>query len=309
LANSEIFSVTGTPIFAFGSAAVGSAKPITVTNYTAPSLNYTVSQPTGITANITVKELTVSGAIASNKVYNGSTVATITGATLNGVISPDEVTVNGGGAFADANVANGITVTSALSLSGADVENYSLTQPSGLTANITKADQTITALTTPITKILSDVSYSAATSASSGLTVTYSSNNELVAIVNSSTGLVTIVGTGTATITASQAGNSNYNAATSVTQALTVNANPIITATPTSLAAFTTTSGTASTPQGFTVTGSNLLSLITVTPPTGYEVCLTSNGTYTATVTTPQSGASTNVYVRLTSSATGTPQR
>ena len=80
-----------------------------------------------------------------------------------------------------------------------------------------------------------------------------------------------------------------------------------ISATPTALAAFTTTVGTASTAQAFTVTGTNLLSVITVAPPTGYQVSLSSGSGYAASVTTPQSGAATIVYVRLTTAATGTP--
>ncbi|MEN9323469.1 MAG: hypothetical protein RL699_1249 [Bacteroidota bacterium] len=310
LVNGETFSVTGTPSFDFGTATVGTNKSITVTNYSAPSSNYSVSQPTGITANITAKELTVLGATASNKVYNGNTVATITGATLNGIVSPDVVTVNGGGTFADANVANGINVSTALTLGGADASNYSLTQPTGLTANITIANQTITALTSPITKILSDAPYSVATTATSGLTVTYATSNASVATV-AANGTVTIQGVGTATITASQAGNGNYNPATSVTQSLTVNPNPSITATPTALAAFTSTSGTASTSQGFTVTGSNLIANILVTAPTGFEVSQTSGGGsgYAATQTLTQSSGAVSkvVYVRMTTLASGTP--
>ena len=45
---------------------------------------------------------------------------------------------------------------------------------------------------------------------------------------------------------------------------------------------------------------------ILVTPPAGYQVCLTSTGTYTSTLTVSGTGtiASTTVYVRLSSTAT-----
>src|SRR5207253_2190038 len=89
--------------------------------------------------------LTTSGAVASNKVYDGNTAATITGESLVGVIAPDAVTVSGGGSFATSTVGTGKAVTAALSLGGADASNYSLTQPAGLTANITGAALTITA--------------------------------------------------------------------------------------------------------------------------------------------------------------------
>lgn len=57
-------------------------------------------------------------------------------------------------------------------------------------------------------------------SASSGLTVSYTSSNTAVATISGST--VTIVGPGTTTITASQAGDTNYQAATPVPRELTV---------------------------------------------------------------------------------------
>jgi len=86
--------------------------------------------------------LTVSGITADNKVHDGNTTATLnTGsASLVGVVGSDNVTLNTGsaaGAFVDANVGTGKTVTvSGLTISGDDVGNYSLTQPT-TTANIT----------------------------------------------------------------------------------------------------------------------------------------------------------------------------
>ena len=75
------------------------------------------------------------------------TNATITGATLAGVASGDTVTVTGGGTFADKNVGTSKGVTAALVLAGANAGNYSLTQPTGLSANITAKALTITGLT------------------------------------------------------------------------------------------------------------------------------------------------------------------
>ncbi|MBR6878723.1 MAG: choice-of-anchor J domain-containing protein [Bacteroidales bacterium] len=73
---------------------------------------------------------------------------------------------------------------------------------------------------------------------------------------------------------------------------------------PTSLTGFEATSGaTASNPQSVAVIGSNLQANLTVTAPTGFEVCATSNGTYNSTMTlTPSNGSiRANVYVRLSS--------
>src|SRR3989441_258566 len=112
--------------------------------------NYTVSQPSGLTANITAKNLTISGAVANNKQYDGNATATVTfsGASLVGVIGLDAVTINSAGysaTFADKTVANGKPVTVlGVALSGADAGNYTVSQPSGLTANITAKNLTIT---------------------------------------------------------------------------------------------------------------------------------------------------------------------
>ncbi|MCA6402768.1 MAG: VCBS repeat-containing protein, partial [Cytophagales bacterium] len=69
-------------------------------------------------------------------------------------------------------------------------------------------------------KTFGDAPFTLSATASSSLTVSYASSNTSVATVSGNT--VTIVGAGTTTITASQAGNTNFAAATSVPQTLTV---------------------------------------------------------------------------------------
>ena len=144
LANGESFAVTGTPSATFSDKNVGTNKTIMVIGYTSPSSNYSFSQPSGLLANITSKSLTVTSAAVTTKTYDASTSATITG-TLSGVISPDAVTLVGTGTFASANVGTGISVTSIATLGGADAGNYSLTQPTGLSGEITLKSLTITA--------------------------------------------------------------------------------------------------------------------------------------------------------------------
>lgn len=86
--------------------------------------------------------LTVSGIVASNKVYDGTTVAALklTSAKLVTPLAGDSVTLNTTGAtgiFASKNVGNGKAVTiSGLTLAGMKAANYSLSQPVA-TANIT----------------------------------------------------------------------------------------------------------------------------------------------------------------------------
>src|SRR5205823_3089732 len=128
----------------FASSTIGTAKTVTVSGLSlsgADAANYTLSQPSA-SADITAKALTVAGITASNKVYDGSTTATLnTGsAALLGVVSGDAVTMNSAsatGTFASktAGTAKAVTV-SGLATSGADATNYTLTQPA-TTADIT----------------------------------------------------------------------------------------------------------------------------------------------------------------------------
>ena len=80
---------------------------------------------------------------------------------------------------------------------------------------ILKANQTIT-FSALSQKLFSDAAFDLDAAASSTLTVSYESSNTAVATVSGKR--VTIVGVGSTTITASQSGNTNFNAATAVTQ-------------------------------------------------------------------------------------------
>jgi hypothetical protein len=91
---------------------------------------------------------------------------------------------------------------------------------------VSKANQTIT-FGALANKTVGDASFDLTGTASSALTLSYASSNPSVATISGST--VTIVGVGVTSITASQAGDANYNAATSVEQSLTVKQNQTIT--------------------------------------------------------------------------------
>jgi len=74
----------------FDTKDVGSGKPVTVSGVVlggADGGNYTVTQPAGLTADITQANLTITGAVANNKVYDRNRIATVdfTGASLVGV--------------------------------------------------------------------------------------------------------------------------------------------------------------------------------------------------------------------------------
>jgi len=226
LQNGESFGVTGTPSASFAIATVGLAKPVTVTGYNAPNSNYTLTQPT-LAADISAVALTVTGATVTPKSYDGNTVATIAGATLSGVISPDVVTLSGGtsGTFANANVGTGIAVSTTMGITGADAGNYSFTAPTGLVGEITKATAVITFNSLPVGKKVGDGAFSAGATTTAG-TLSYSSSNPNVATVDGS-GNITPVAPGVTTITANVAGTANYNAAAPASQTLNVGQNGV----------------------------------------------------------------------------------
>ncbi len=105
-------------------------------------------------ATLTVSKLnlTITGAVANNKVYDGNASATVdfTGASLVGAVSGDSVSINSSGysaGFANKNVANGKPVTvSGVVLAGGDAGNYTVSQPTGLTANVTAAPLDLSAV-------------------------------------------------------------------------------------------------------------------------------------------------------------------
>jgi hypothetical protein len=144
-------SLGGVATASFVSPEVGTNVAVVVAGYVISgpdAVNYNLVQPV-LSANITPATLTVAGAIAENRMYNGSTNDTLnlTGASLVGVVTGDNVTLDTNGAmasFSDKLAGTNKTVTvSGLTLDGSASGNYSLTQPV-LSANICAATVTVT---------------------------------------------------------------------------------------------------------------------------------------------------------------------
>ena len=104
--------------------------------------NYVLAaQPASTTASISAKELTISDLKVKDKQYNGKNTAEIDGTpTLVGMVDGDVLTlVNGVPTFDSVKTGKNIAISfTAFTLSGDSVTvgNYTLTQPSGNTANI-----------------------------------------------------------------------------------------------------------------------------------------------------------------------------
>jgi hypothetical protein len=135
-------------------------------------------------------------------------------------------------------------------------------------------------------------------------TTPWTSSDISVATI-SNTGLVTAISGGTSTITYKE------NTGCTVTAIFTVTM-PKITVSAAALNAFTTCAGTVSGNQSFTVSGINLTANIIITPPVGFEISSTSAtaGYNTTSLTLTRTGGTVNtttIFVRTTTSATGTP--
>jgi formylglycine-generating enzyme required for sulfatase activity len=227
----------------FASAGTNNNIAVTVSGLTltgSAANNYTLTQPTGLAANITAATVTISSGITANdKPYDGTNTATISSnnVALSGVISGDRANVklstNGYTAtFASASANNDIAVTvSGLTLTGSAANNYTLTQPT-LTGTISQATPVVNATggTFP---------YNGTAQAGSG-TATGGAGENLVVTTNYAGKGSTRYGptnsapsaAGAYTVTASTAGDANNTAGSSSAVPLTINqATPLVNAT------------------------------------------------------------------------------
>ena len=149
-------TLTSSTSSSFNNKNVGTGKAVTVNSITLAdgtngglAANYSISAGQTTTANITAKSLTVSGITSSNKIYDGNTVATLdsSSVTYSGLVSGDSFAGSYSGLFSDKNIGTGKTVTISSSYSGSDVNNYTVTDQSSTTANITSRPLGVTGIT------------------------------------------------------------------------------------------------------------------------------------------------------------------
>ena len=138
-------TVGGTAVGSFATKNVGSALAVTVTGNTLGGTdggNYNLAQQTGLTADVVKANLVINGVTIANKVYDGTTAATVSGTATAAALGTDQVSVAGGSgtaAFVDKNVGASKAVSiSGFTLSGADAGNYNATGTSTATAAISR---------------------------------------------------------------------------------------------------------------------------------------------------------------------------
>ncbi|NYS35188.1 hypothetical protein HZZ02_16015, partial [Streptococcus danieliae] len=126
--------------------------------------NYNVLGAAGSNYTVTAKGITLSGIGAVDKTYDATTTATLNTANVaySGMVAGDNLSLGGQGVgqFASKDAGANKTVSvSGFSLSGLDAGNYVVTQPSGLTATINKADLVVSGVSA------ADKTYDATTTA------------------------------------------------------------------------------------------------------------------------------------------------
>ncbi|NDF52080.1 MAG: filamentous hemagglutinin, partial [Betaproteobacteria bacterium] len=137
----------------FADKNVGAGKPVAASGYallngTTLASNYQLVQPTGVTGTITAKALTITGATVADRIYDGTADAPVTGGSLVGVLGSEDVQLRAlAASYADANIGNAkAVVNTGFSLTGADIGNYTLTQPT-LTGKVDPKNLYVTGVT------------------------------------------------------------------------------------------------------------------------------------------------------------------
>ena len=174
--------------------------------------------------------------------------------------------------------------------------NYTVTLVAG-TLTVGANSQTIT-FSAPPAQIFGNAAFTLGAAASSGLDVTYTINSGQATVAGN---LVTLTGVGTVSVSAAQAGNTNYNAATSVTQTFTVAA-----AAPGAPTGVTATVVTASATVSFTAPANNGGGTITGYTVTASPGGATANGTTSPITVTGLTNGTSYTFTVTATNAGGT---
>ena len=154
---------------AFGDKNVGTGKSVSLSSVTlsgGDASNYAVSAVSGLSANITVRSITLVGLSAADKTYDGSTSASLSSGSLSNTVGSDDITysLSGNATFEDKNAGYNKSVSlavSSVSISGDDAGNYTLVSVASISsADIYKRNVTLSGYSA------NDKTYDGGTSAS-----------------------------------------------------------------------------------------------------------------------------------------------
>ena len=149
----DVVSITGTPIGTYNNKTVPLASSVA---FSALSLtgsdasNYSFTIQSNATSSITPKHINAINIVTVNKIYDGTTAASVTGGSFISAITAgtgtsadktpyinDNIVLVPSGYFVSKDVANNIAITSTSIITGSDKDNYILDQPTLISRNIT----------------------------------------------------------------------------------------------------------------------------------------------------------------------------
>jgi hypothetical protein len=274
--NCTVRSVVGSPPFSFVSFIVSltGAGSCALTALQSGDANYNPAPSVTQAFTISPKPASVTPA-AKSKTY-GDGDPPLTG-SLSGFLTADGVSAAYSRTSGENVVGSPYTISATLGPAGV-LGNYAITYNTA-TFTIVKANQTIS-FAALSGKTFGDPRFNVLATATSGLPVSFSATGAC----SVSGTLVTITGGGTCTITANQPGNTNYNAAPSVTRSLFVACLPaqlpFAIRTPSGPVAVTTFVITSQSP---TATANNCTGGFDLRIPFGTGSLTVASGTFSAT--------------------------
>jgi len=199
--------------------------------------NYAITYTNNTASTISQKALVISGITATSKIYDGNAVASVSTAGVTssvlqtgGMVAGDNLTVSASGNFRNAgntandkNAANGKTVALTSSYGGTDVGNYSFTDQSTASANITARALTVTATgTNKVYDGLTTDTVSLADDRVSGDVLTLA--NTVANFADKNVGTAKTVSVSGIGVTDTDAGNYSFNTTASTTADITARA-------------------------------------------------------------------------------------
>ena len=296
-----------------GSTITGvTAGTCTIAANQAGNANYNAA--TQVTNNITVgkgNQATLTVNATTPLAYNTSETLSTSGGSGTGAVTY-VATGSGGGSCTVSGAtltANSGTGTCNVTATKAADANYNSATSAAVVVTLSKGNQTIGAITFSPTTLTVGGTTTASATATSGLAVTFTSLTTGVCTVSGTNGsTITGVTAGTCTIAANQAGNANYNAATQVTNNITVGKGNqtigAITFSPTTLTVGGTTTASATATSGLAVTFTSLTTgVCTVSGTNGSTITGVTAGT--CTIAANQAGnANYNAATQVTNNIT-----
>ena len=149
----DVVSIAGTPIGTYNNKTVLLATNVTFSGLAltgSQASNYSFTIQSNALSNITPKHINAINITTANKIYDGTTAASVTGGSFIAAITAgtgtsndktpyinDNIVLVPSGYFVTKEAANNIAITSSSTIAGTDKDNYILDQPTLISRNIT----------------------------------------------------------------------------------------------------------------------------------------------------------------------------